>query len=172
MKKIWFVYILECSDGTLYTGITNDLDKRIVAHNAGKGAKYTKGRGPVKLRYCFMHSSKSSASKREAEIKKWPKEEKIRHIEYWSEARDRIMLSEVVAILKEQGWKTEWEVDNSNPTSDSTYVIWNKNGDDLYLGNYYIQGEKFGAFPWADPGVKKVNIIALLNGDRKTAELY
>lgn len=172
MKKVWFVYILECSDGTLYTGITNDLDKRIAAHNSGKGAKYTKGRGPVKLKHCFMHSSKSSAAKREAEIKKWAKEEKIRHIEYWSEGRNRIMLSEVINILKEQGWKTEWKLDESTPENDSAYTTWEKGGRTIYMGNYYLQVEGIGAFPWADPGVKKENIIALLNGDRKTAELY
>jgi putative endonuclease len=172
MKKVWFIYILECSDGTLYTGITNDLDKRIATHNAGKGAKYTKGRGPVKLRFCFMHSSKSSASKREVEIKGWTKEGKISHIQYWSEGRDRIMLSEVINILKEQGWKTDWKLDESTPENDSTYTTWEKDGHIIYMGNYYLQGEKIGAFPWADSGVKKENIIALLNGDRKTAELY
>ena len=172
MKKIWFLYILECSDGTLYTGITNDLDKRIAAHNAGKGAKYTKGRGPVKIKYCFMHPSKSSASKREAEIKKWTKEEKIRYIQYWSEGRDRIMFSEVVKILKEQGWRTNWELDESTPENDSTYATWERNGCVIYMGNYNLQGEKIGAFPWADSGVKNENIIALLNGDKKTAYLY
>jgi putative endonuclease len=172
MKKIWFLYILECSDGTLYTGITNDLDKRIAAHNAGKGAKYTKGRGPVKLKFCFMRSSRSSAAKREAEIKKMTKEEKIRHIQYWSEPKGRIMLSEVITILKEQGWKTEWELDESTPGNDSTYTTWEKDDSTIYMGNYYLQGEEIGAFPWADPGVKNENIIALLNGDKKTAYLY
>ena len=47
----WHVYIIECSDGSLYTGITNDLDKSITAHNDGRGAKYTKSRRPVRLRY-------------------------------------------------------------------------------------------------------------------------
>lgn len=172
MKKVWFVYILECSDETLYTGITNDLDKRIAAHNAGKGAKYTKGRGPVKLKYCFMHSSKSSALKREIEIKSWAKEEKLSHVEYWSEEGKRIPLSEVINILKEEGWETKWQLDESAPENASTYTTFNKNNDVLYLGNYYLQGVKIGAFPWADPGVKKENILALLNEDFETAENY
>lgn len=172
MKKIWFVYILECSDGTLYTGITNDLEKRIAAHNSGKGAKYTKGRGPVVLKHCFMHPSKSSASKREIEIKGWTKEGKISHIEYWSTERSRIMLSEVIDFLKEQGWKTDWKLDMSNPENASTYIIWEKDGDIIYLGNYYLQGEKFGAFPWADSNIRIENLTALLNGDSKTANQY
>ena len=65
----WHVYILECSDGSLYTGITNDLDKRITAHNAGHGAKYTKSRRPVHLRYSETVSDRSRASQREYTIK-------------------------------------------------------------------------------------------------------
>ena len=76
MEKQWVVYILRCGDGTLYTGITNDLVKRFSAHSSGKGAKYTRGRGPLQLVYqeaCFDHSA---ALKREAEIKKLSREEK------------------------------------------------------------------------------------------------
>jgi putative endonuclease len=74
--KDWFVYMVECSDGSLYTGITNDVEKRLAAHNAGKGAKYTKGRGPVILKYLEKLSSKGKALKREIEIKKMSREEK------------------------------------------------------------------------------------------------
>lgn len=119
-----------------------------------------------------MHSSKSAAAKREAEIKKWPKEEKIRHIEYWSEKKTRTMLYEVITILKEQGWKTDWVPDKSNPGNNSTYVIWHKDGKDLYLGNYYIQSEQIGSFPWADPYVTRENILAALEGDTKKAFNY
>lgn len=76
MIKDWFVYILECADGTLYTGITDDVDCRLEAHNAGKGAKYTKGRSPVKVRYMETVKGRSEASKREAEIKKMTRKEK------------------------------------------------------------------------------------------------
>lgn len=72
----WFVYILRCRDGSLYTGYTNDIDTRIAAHNAGKGAKYTASRRPVKLAYTEPAESKSAAMKRELEIKGWIKAEK------------------------------------------------------------------------------------------------
>ena len=65
----WHVYIVECSDGSLYTGITNDLDKRITAHNDGRGAKYTKSRRPVRLRYSEPAADRKYASQREYVIK-------------------------------------------------------------------------------------------------------
>lgn len=73
----WFIYILRCSDGTLYTGITNNLEKRIKQHNEGKGAKYTRGRGPVALVKCFEVLTKGEALKLEYHIKQLPKEEKL-----------------------------------------------------------------------------------------------
>ena len=66
----WFVYIVECSDGSLYTGISNNVDSRIKAHNEGNGAKYTKPRLPVKLLWYQEAGNRSSASKLEYEIKK------------------------------------------------------------------------------------------------------
>lgn len=72
----WTVYILECFDKTYYCGITNDIDKRLAAHNSGKGARYTKGRRPVILLYQEEASSKSSALKREYQIKQMSKKEK------------------------------------------------------------------------------------------------
>jgi len=75
--KAWFVYILECSDRTLYTGVTDDLNARIKAHNEGKGAKYTKGRGPVKLRCVEKVTGRGEAQKREAEIKRMSRKEKV-----------------------------------------------------------------------------------------------
>ena len=65
----WIVYILECADGSLYTGITNDLERRMRAHASGKGAKYTKRRGPFTLRYTESLNSKGAALQREAAIK-------------------------------------------------------------------------------------------------------
>jgi putative endonuclease len=79
MKK-WYVYILECSDGTLYTGITTDLDKRFKTHNNGKGAKYTKARLPVVLKASFESEDRSSASKEEYRIKQLTREEKLKLI--------------------------------------------------------------------------------------------
>ncbi|WP_240649006.1 GIY-YIG nuclease family protein [Anaerosphaera multitolerans] len=73
----YFVYIVQCSDGTLYTGYTNNLEKRIQTHNEKKGAKYTKSRTPVKLKYFESFEDKSKAMKREYEIKKLKREEKL-----------------------------------------------------------------------------------------------
>ncbi len=74
---IWFVYILRCSDDTLYTGITNNLERRIKQHNEGKGAKYTRGRGPVTLVKSIECATKSEALKLEYKIKQLPREEKL-----------------------------------------------------------------------------------------------
>ena len=71
-----YTYILKCKDNTYYTGYTNDLTKRIKAHNEGKGAKYTKGRGPVELIYYEEYEDKTSAMRREWEIKQLTREEK------------------------------------------------------------------------------------------------
>lgn len=73
------VYIVQCSDSTLYTGIAVDVEKRVHEHNySAKGAKYTKVRRPVKLLYAEPHNDRSSASKREYEIKKMSREEKLK----------------------------------------------------------------------------------------------
>ena len=72
----WHVYILRCRDGSLYTGCTNDIDARIAAHNAGKGAKYTASRRPVQLVYTESLESKSAVMKRELHIKRWTKAKK------------------------------------------------------------------------------------------------
>jgi putative endonuclease len=72
----WIVYLLRCSDGSLYTGITNDFPKRLKAHAAGKASKYTRSRLPVKLVYSEPKRSKSAALKREAAIKKLRRAEK------------------------------------------------------------------------------------------------
>jgi putative endonuclease len=73
----WRCYLLECADGTLYCGITNDLDKRIAAHNAGEGAKYTRSRLPVRLAYHEACADRSVASRREREIKALPRAAKL-----------------------------------------------------------------------------------------------
>ena len=72
----WVVYILRCADDTLYTGITNDLEARIAAHESGLGAKYTKGRGPFEISYTEACEGRSEASKREMAIKKLSRAEK------------------------------------------------------------------------------------------------
>lgn len=69
MESKWYLYILRCKDDTLYTGITTDVDKRLEAHRSGKGAKYTRGRGPLELVYREECGTHSDALKRELEIK-------------------------------------------------------------------------------------------------------
>lgn len=73
LDKSWLIYLLECKDGTLYTGITNDLEKRLASHNAGTGAKYTRGRRPVTLLEFKTVESQSEALKLEYQIKQLPR---------------------------------------------------------------------------------------------------
>lgn len=75
-----YVYILKCKDSSLYTGYTNNLEKRLNAHNEGKGAKYTKGRRPCKLVYYEEYENKGEALSREHEIKKLKRVEKLKLI--------------------------------------------------------------------------------------------
>jgi putative endonuclease len=75
-----FVYIVECADGTLYTGWTTDIERRLKAHNAGRGARYTRQRGPVRLVYVETHSDRSTAMKRERQIKHMSRAEKLKLI--------------------------------------------------------------------------------------------
>lgn len=79
MKK-WYVYILECSDNTFYTGITTDLNKRVETHNKGNGSKYCRSRLPVILRASFEAEDRCSASKEEYRIKQLTREEKLKLI--------------------------------------------------------------------------------------------
>lgn len=72
-----YVYILKCKDDSLYTGYTNDLDKRLKAHNEGKGAKYTKCRRPCKMVYYEEYQNKNEALSREAQIKKLTRNQKL-----------------------------------------------------------------------------------------------
>ncbi len=76
MEKIWNVYILRCGDGSLYTGIAVDVEQRLAAHRCGKGAKYTRGRGPLELVYREECEGHSHALKRELAIKALSREEK------------------------------------------------------------------------------------------------
>lgn len=76
----WKLYILRCGDGSLYTGITTDVEKRLEQHRCGKGAKYTRGRGPLELVYSEECEDHSAALKRELQIKALPREEKQRLI--------------------------------------------------------------------------------------------
>ena len=77
MEEKNYTYLLLCADGTLYCGWTNDLEKRVAAHNAGTGARYTRPRRPVKLAYCEAFATKREAMRREAEIKRLTRQEKL-----------------------------------------------------------------------------------------------
>ena len=76
MPSYW-VYIVRCSDGSLYTGYTVDLERRLAAHNSGKGSKYTRGRAPVALAYAEKKGTLTGALKRELEIKKLSRSAKL-----------------------------------------------------------------------------------------------
>ncbi|MCD8365388.1 MAG: GIY-YIG nuclease family protein [Clostridiales bacterium] len=82
-----YTYMLECGDGSLYTGWTNDIEKRLAAHRSGNGAKYTRGRGPLKRVYLEVMDSQSEAMQREAYIKKMSRIEKLALIQMsdWTE---------------------------------------------------------------------------------------
>ena len=76
MESNWYLYILRCKDDTFYTGITTDVEKRLEAHRTGKGAKYTRGRGPLELVYRESCGSHSDALKREHQVKMLTREAK------------------------------------------------------------------------------------------------
>jgi len=76
-----YVYVVECSDGTLYTGYTTDVERRVEEHNAGTGAKYTAGRRPVRLQYVESHPTRSAALRREHEIKSLSRTQKEQLVE-------------------------------------------------------------------------------------------
>ncbi|UTR16634.1 GIY-YIG nuclease family protein [Salipaludibacillus sp. LMS25] len=85
MSNKYYVYVLKCKDDTYYTGYTTDICKRIRVHENGKGAKYTRGRGPFSLVYEQCLATKSDALKRERQIKAMKREEKERLIQNWRE---------------------------------------------------------------------------------------
>lgn len=74
---MYTLYLLQCSDDSLYTGITNDLENRLKAHRSGEGSKYVRSRLPFELVYKEEHSNKSEVMQREAEIKSWSRKEKL-----------------------------------------------------------------------------------------------
>ena len=82
------VYMLRCADGSLYTGWTNDLEKRLAAHQSGRGCKYTRSRLPVELAYCEACQSRQEAMSREWHIKRLPREEKLRLAENWNKQNE------------------------------------------------------------------------------------
>lgn len=103
-KPRWLVYLLRCSDGSLYTGITNDLPKRLKAHAAGKASRYTRSRLPVTLAYSESQKSKSAALKREAAIKRLRRAEK-----------DRLVAKGVTRRMRERRRRFQAKVQEMRP---------------------------------------------------------
>lgn len=81
VAKEFFVYIVECNDKTLYTGYTSDITRRLKEHNGGRGAKYTRGRGPVRLVYTERFETRATAMRRECEIKRLSRKDKLKLVE-------------------------------------------------------------------------------------------
>lgn len=73
---MYYCYVLRCADDTLYTGVSTDLSRRLEEHNAGRGSRYTASRKPVRLVWREEHHNRSSAQRREAEIKRWSRRQK------------------------------------------------------------------------------------------------
>ena len=86
MDKQWVLYILSCKDGSLYTGVTDNLERRLSQHNEGKGAKYTRGRAPLSLVYLEQCENKSHALRREIAVKKMSKVQKQSLCETYSKS--------------------------------------------------------------------------------------
>lgn len=84
-----YVYMLRCKDGSLYTGWTNDVAHRLAMHQCGRGAKYTRGRGPLTLAYVEELPDKESAMKRECAVKALPRADKLALCAAWAEERER-----------------------------------------------------------------------------------
>ncbi len=83
-EKTWVVYLLRCSDGSLYCGVSNNVEKRVIEHNSGMGAKYTQSHRPVALVVTSREMSKGDALKLEYQIKKLPADQKIAELEKWA----------------------------------------------------------------------------------------
>jgi putative endonuclease len=81
IEEPWFLYILECNDGTFYTGVTKDLERRLSQHNAKTASKYTRSRLPVKILYHEIHENRASALARECQVKSLSKKAKIKLID-------------------------------------------------------------------------------------------
>ncbi len=77
MRRRAFVYLLQCADGSIYTGWTRDVERRLEAHQKGRGARYTRSRLPVSLIYRERLASQAAAMRREAQIKRWPRRRKL-----------------------------------------------------------------------------------------------
>ena len=86
----WFVYVLQCRDGVLYTGVTNDLGRRLAEHRQGRGAKYTRGRMPIELLGALEVDNRSQAQAEEHRIKNMKRSVKLKEIASWPDRRESL----------------------------------------------------------------------------------
>ncbi|PIU56077.1 MAG: hypothetical protein COS89_06385 [Deltaproteobacteria bacterium CG07_land_8_20_14_0_80_38_7] len=100
-KRGWYLYVLKCSDNTLYTGITNDLERRLEEHNSGHGSKYTRARKPSEIIFYKKCRSRSDALKQEAYVKSLPRDEKF---DYINEAKDKPELQTKQFCVRNEGF--------------------------------------------------------------------
>ena len=118
----WIIYILKCKDQSLYTGITNDINKRIEKHISGNGSKYLRGRLPIKLEYQEIAFNRSKATKRELEIKKLNKKQKQSLINTYSKTlREAIMVKSKYIFIVSMNVKKECE-DLFNEVYDDEHI--------------------------------------------------
>lgn len=98
--KVYYTYLVVCRDGSLYTGYTDQLSKRMRQHNCGKGAKYTRSRRPIQLLWWDKFSTKRQAMQREAAVKKWNRQQKLQLLSWeqqskveqlWQQAREQVV---------------------------------------------------------------------------------
>lgn len=100
--KPWYLYVVLCSDSSLYTGITTSIQRRIHEHNAGRGAKYTRGRGPVVLVHIRQFKNRSEASKAEAKFKKFRRKKKIQIIQSFALPGELVELTGRTTVKKQK----------------------------------------------------------------------
>ena len=137
---MWYVYILRCADGTLYTGSATDLQRRLKTHNSGKGAKYTRSRRPVELVYWETAADKSGAFRREAAMKKLTRAEKLRLIREREDINMREMRRKDRQVSMEEAWQIvdscSYGVLTVTTVDGSPYgvpVNYGRDGDVLYF---------------------------------------
>jgi putative endonuclease len=94
-----YVYILLCSDNSLYTGYTTDWEKRVKVHNKGKGSRYTRGRLPVKIVGCWEFEDKSIAMQAEYEIKQWSRQYKLDLVDFYNKHPDAPSLNRMLTLI-------------------------------------------------------------------------
>ncbi|MBQ8390303.1 MAG: pyridoxamine 5'-phosphate oxidase family protein [Oscillibacter sp.] len=145
---MWYVYILRCADGTLYTGSTTDLQRRLRTHNSGKGAKYTRSRRPVEFAYWEQAADKSAAFRREAAIKALTRAEKLRLIQHKEDKTMREMRRKDRQVTTEEAWgivdKCSYGVLTMTAEDGTPYgvpVNYGRSGDALYFHSA-LEGKK------------------------------